>query len=176
MEEALLFGDSFEDLDSEADRSSSVGLPDGNLQLDFTKTLVYKISPRGCFSTDVDDLNTASRVPFIVHAVNCVEQPVHGATRPVFIDVNFCSSCMTQHGHWHANEHRVDYKRVIRPRYSLSEHDWGRDLASMFPKRLRPLTLIDMAVIAPLYPFRNVVLISDWGFGSENHIMKLKAG
>ena len=99
MEEALLFGDSFEDSDSEADRSSSVGLPGCNQKLDFTKTLVYKISPRGCFSTDVDDFNTASRVPFIVHAVNCVEQPVHGATRPVFIDVNFCSSCMTQHGH-----------------------------------------------------------------------------
>ena len=31
-----------------------------------------------------------------------------------------------------------------------------------------------MAVLAPLYPFRNVVLLTDWGFGSVNHIMKLK--
>ena len=88
--------------------------------------------------------------------------------------MNFCSSCFTQHKHWLGKEDRANSTNVLRPRYSLAEHDWGRDLLAVFSEFLHTLTLIDMAAIAPLYPFRNVVLLTDWGFGSVNHIMKLK--
>ena len=153
-----MFGDSWIDVDSE-DTDPGSYTEDEDTSAMFTKNMTYYFLSPGCSSKAVPDSYAVDRIPFLIMAVNGTDNV---DKRPaVFIDVNFCSSCFTQHRHWLRKVDQVNSINVHRPRYSLAEHDWGPDLLAVFPEFLRPLTLIDKTVIAPLYPFRNVVLLTN---------------
>ena len=69
MKEAVVFGDSWGDVDSE-DTDPGSYAEDEDINAMFTKNMIYYVSSRGCSSKAVPDSYAGDRIPFLIMAVD----------------------------------------------------------------------------------------------------------